>query len=63
MEPEGRAALKRFDEQAARLRDQLFEGVSGGDMATALRVLDVVAGRLAADQIRMRDPEAETEDA
>lgn len=63
MEPEGRVALKRFDDQAARLRDQLFEGVSEIDMAAALRVLDVVAARLAADQARTGDPKTEMEDA
>lgn len=46
IEPAGRTVISEVDGVAAKLRDKLFEGMSDADLASTLRVLDLLAVRL-----------------
>jgi DNA-binding MarR family transcriptional regulator len=48
LEQAGRVAMEIFDIQVAAMRDQLFRGLSDGDLATTLHVLEVLMERLGA---------------
>lgn len=45
--PEGRDLVSKIEARLADLRGELFDGVSGEDIETALRVLDVLSVRIA----------------
>jgi MarR family transcriptional regulator, transcriptional regulator for hemolysin len=46
IEPAGRATISQIDHVASDLRNELFDGVSDGDLASTLRVLNLLAERL-----------------
>ncbi|MNE97642.1 hypothetical protein D3C80_1960220 [compost metagenome] len=48
LEQAGRVAMEIFDIQAGAMRDHLFRGLSDGDLATTLHVLEVLMERLGA---------------
>ncbi|RZJ38711.1 MAG: MarR family transcriptional regulator [Brevundimonas sp.] len=49
LEPAGRRALVRLDEEVSALRERLFDGIPEADMAVVSRVMDTLSLRLAGE--------------
>lgn len=50
IQPAGESIIAEVDAVAAQMRDEVFAGVSDEDLATTLRVLDVIVSALDPDQ-------------
>ena len=52
IQPAGESIIAEVDAIAARMRDDVFAGVSDQDLATTLRVLDIVVSALEPEHVR-----------
>ncbi|OYX45721.1 MAG: hypothetical protein B7Y90_18465 [Alphaproteobacteria bacterium 32-64-14] len=52
IQPAGASIVAEVDAVAARMRDEVFSGVNDQDLATTLRVLDVVVSSLEPEQLK-----------